>query len=473
MNMAMRRTIASLAIIALLLGGQALAKPPGPVPEADMMGGMGQPLLGPQPGTGQPGWPNGGSPVAEPNWIQDPSDCGCGVCPVGPGPVGPCGEITGEGYCCPPAWYLDQRIRIMHHPKTRYEVIGTRAVPYTDPYGRPQIRYHSAITSKSAGFEPSAGYEVTVGHHLGRDTDNRDHFIEFTYWGAHSWEAGFATHADHILTTKIMEEEEDDEEDKHVADANYGNLFSSFDAGVAGFNRATEQRISYRSRLDNFELNLRFRPRGRLDRLVLLPNGRWQRERQPGCHTSFLAGFRGISLDENFGFFSTGPIAYNPVEGEPGEPYVVDVRGDYVIRTRNDMIGLQAGWDWTVYQGLATWGMRCKGGLFVNFADQYSRIITWGGTDDPNPDPVATFPNLDETRLERSRDISGVLDLGLTTSYRLRQNLVLHAAYDAVFISGLALAPEQIDCQVDAPDRINNGGLMIFQSVSLGLELTW
>jgi hypothetical protein len=133
------------------------------------------------------------------------------------------------------------------------------------------------------------------------------------------------------------------------------------------------------------------------------------------------------------------------------------------------MIGLQAGWDWTVYKGLATWGMRCKGGLFVNFADQYSRVITWGAS----ADPMATYPDLDETRLARSRDISGVLDLGLTTSYRLRQNLVLHAAYDAVFISGLALAPEQIDCQVGAPDRINSNGFQIFQSVSLGLELTW
>jgi hypothetical protein len=341
-NMAMKRTIASLAIVALLLGGQALAQPPGSVPEADMTGGVGQPLLGLQPGAGQPGWPNVGSPVAEPNWIQDPSDCGCGVCPVGQGPVGPCGEITGEGYCCPPSWFVDQRIRIMHHPRTRDIVIGRRSGIHFHRLTGWGYDARAAITSKSAGFEPSAGYEITLGHHLGRDTDNRDHFIEFTYWGSHSWEAGFATHQnDRIAVTNADTYFPNSYLIPAGVIATYGNLFSSFDAGVAGFNRADDQRVSYSSRLDNFEVNLRFRPRGRLDRLVLLPNGRWQRERQPGCHTSFLAGFRGISLDENFEFFSTGTINLDPGGN-------VDVRGDYVIRTRNDMIGLQAGWDWTV-----------------------------------------------------------------------------------------------------------------------------
>ena len=38
--------------------------------------------------------------------------------------IGPCDQVTGNGYCCPKEWYVDQRVRIMHHPKPRGTVVG-------------------------------------------------------------------------------------------------------------------------------------------------------------------------------------------------------------------------------------------------------------------------------------------------------------------------------------------------------------
>lgn len=388
--------------------------------------------------------------------------------------VGPCDEITGQGYWCPKDWYLDQRVRIMYHPNTRPQamgLIGIKGPQQTPVIGGVNLPFFEHLIRQSAlaapSLEPSAGYEVTFGHYLGRDSQNRDHFVEFTYYGGNEWEHGAAIHRTETFT---VDNTFPDSEYfyPNAADlpdgveAEFGNLFSPFDADVTGFNRADDQRTWYTSRFDNFEINGKIRRRGRHDRLVMYENGRWRREAQEGCVWSMLFGARGMTLDESFLFYSEGTTTYT---GNPD----AHTTGTYDIRTHNDMFGVQLGGDAVIRRGRGELGVRLKGGVFMNFADQTSYIETTGAADDLLSNGV----DLDEHRYARSRDIAGVAEVGFTASYQLRRNLAVRAAYDLMWINGLALAPEQVNFQAGAPGRINRNGMLLMQSLSMGLELNW
>ena len=39
----------------------------------------------------------------------------------------------------------------------------------------------------------SGGMMATIGHYLGRDENNRDEFVEFTFWGLDQWHNAVAT----------------------------------------------------------------------------------------------------------------------------------------------------------------------------------------------------------------------------------------------------------------------------------------
>lgn len=382
--------------------------------------------------------------------------------------LGPCCERTGEGYCCPRDWYFVQGIRVMNHPKPRGVSIGQRGaiveayngITYVDVY-----RQNTNLNTRCAVFEPSGGYEGTVGHYLGRDSDNRDQYIEFTYYGLHAWQGGAVTVADEDAIAQSTTLWPNSDRLSGSEALLSGNLFSAFNAGVGGFNRADRQEINYASEWNNFELNLRIAPRDRRDRLILEPSGRWRREGQDNCRVSWLGGVRGISLDENFRFYSTGHHLF--FNGATVEEY--DVSGLYDVRSRNDMIGLQFGAEVTKRYGLATCGMRAKGAVFVNFADHFSHIRTLGA----NSDPLCTVADFDVEGLPRSRNVAGLAEFGFLASYQLRPNIVAHAAYDLMWISGLVLAPEQIQAQPIAPTAINTGGTLLMQSVTLGLEINW
>jgi len=510
----MRGTAIRLAIVAWLLSGTAWAQevvpgqpvPPGQpttpaaAPGATVPGSLG----GTQQALGQPSPGSGGAPpqqqwqpletiVPIPDVTTSSAAVPGGVMPamgavIPPEAHGPCSEKTGRGYCCPPNWFVDQRIRYIHHPKPRGTIMGT--------WGRVDNLYNgvffddffitqNALSTRSVPFEPAAGYEITIGRYLGRDSDNRDHYLEFTYYGLNHWEQEAAIHqTDRPTASSAVGDptRKFPNADQLAAGQTetFGNIFSVFDDRLAGFNRADDMWERYASRFDNFELNLRVRPRARHDRMILYQNGRWRREAQDDqVFFSFLGGLRGMSLDESFLLRSSGLIEVdNPVDPDT----TATTRGAYDVYTHNDMVGLQIGGDAVYRKGFAELGMRIKGGVFINFADQVSTLLSTGGLDDPMGDTElydVNGPYTDvnnqyyEERTARSRDVAGVVELGFTAGYQLRTNLVVRAAYDLMWLSGVALAPEQIDGHIGVPGHINRNGLQFMQSLSLGLELDW
>lgn len=481
----MRRTSISLAIIAVFLTVPAMAQqrapmPPTPpidqqpyptaevIPSGTPTGVVGGAALAPQP---EPSYPASQDPqnVWGPEKSANPA-----VSAPGGGlySVGPCDEVTGDGYCCPKEWYLDQRVRFMYHPNPRKRAVGQIGVvgvsqEFNEALQQyefvPKMVTHDRMSASAAALPVTAGYDVTFGHHLGRDEQNRDHFVEFSYYGGNTWDQ-----ASSLQYTDTIEVDNTDtiypNSDKLPAGvtATYKNLFSPSNPDIAGFNRADNQDIRYTSRFDNFELNYRLTPRTRQDRLVLQKNGRWRREAQTGFITSTLFGLRGMSLDESFRFFSEGTIDFT---GNPS----AHTTGTYDIHTRNDMVGLQIGGDCTWRKGPAEAGLRAKGGAFFNFADQHSIIQTTGAANDLLSNQI----DLDEHESAHEADIAGVIEFGLTTSYQLRRNMTVHAGYDLMWINGLALAPEQTSFHTGDVANLKRNGLLMMQSLSLGLEINW
>jgi len=436
-----RRFSLSLAMMVLLAGAQALAQQRLPV--EGLSGGY---LQAQGPGAGPNGsvqtYPPGQNPFAEEQlvtptdqslWTE--SDSGQ---PYDAGPtISQCTEDC-DGYCCPPSAYWEQNVRVLTRARARRTLITS------DSFGQ------TLLGTRSMSFDIAAGYHCTAGFYLGRDTENRDHFAEFTYWGANTWLATRTANATATLTDSFT----------FPDPVTFGNLFSPFDSSIGGFNRVDEHFISYRSDIHNFELNARIRPRGRPDRLVLYSNGRWRRERQNGQFMSFLFGLRGASIDEKFGFFGRGTIIDGAVSN--------NVSGDYVIRSHNDMFGVQVGAD-LMFQGrLGSWGCRAKAAPMINYCDQSSRLVTNAAGGDPYA-PV----DLDERRIAKKHDIALLGEVGIAGTYKIRPHMILHASYDFIWVTGVAMAPEQLDFGSTPTLRLNDNGHLFYHGLSVGLECTW
>ena len=64
-------------------------------------------------------------------------------------------------------------------------------------------------------------------------------------------------------------------------------------------------------------------------------------------------------------------------------------------------------------------------------------------------------------------------EVGFEATYKFRPNLVGRAAYDFTWVSGVALAPEQLQFDTQPANRINANGLALFNGLTLGLEWLW
>ena len=513
MKLTTRSVLVNLAWIGMLLGAEALAQQPSPA-VAEQEDALKEPAANDQPE----------SPAAESAEESLVSIAGqaescvtsesvfldggtCGACSAGP-----CCAVCGGGSCCPDDWYLQQDVRMLARGRSRRTLLGgefaseyfglyngaftliqvTPDDPDTEDQDEseytiidldPPLR--DVLNTRLLTPDVSAGYGATVGHYLGRDTDNRDHFVEFTYWGMNSWLESAKVNGvlrPYYDNAVIYNNEEATEivngqllplineyrgslrsPFTHVHDGAVGDgLFTADDKSLSvAFNNVEEHSISYWSRLDNFELNARLRPRGRRDRLVLHPNGKWRRECQPGDYLSYLFGLRLVSIDERFDFLSRGGLY------DANRQLIYDKSGSYVVRTHNDMFGLQIGGDYMHRNCRWAWGVRAKAGPFINFSDQASHVATDAGGD------LEATPQLNIRRYAKKDDAALLAEFGFVGTYNIRPNVMLRGAYDFMWVTGLALAPEQLQFETDPPARVNDNGRIFFHGLSLGLEMTW
>lgn len=275
--------------------------------------------------------------------------------------------------------------------------------------------------SSDFGFEP--GLRMRLGRRLGNKTD-----IAFAYFGLHDWKE-----SESLLNS---------DPNGNNNPANLPNRL--FSAGLNGSNANTYNviekiEVELSTQLDSLELNLRH---------PIITHS-----------TNFLWGFRYLNIKDKLKIHA---------EGE-------DIVGDNVtdrtrVRVRNHLVGAQLGMDHRIAASKAWADLSVKGGLFANFNEQ--RINQRGIT-------PTTFIDLDGDDVS----LGQMLETQITVAYSPMDNVSFHAGYQLLIISGLALAPEQLDLVGDAANfsvpvqdssaGTDDSGSIVFHGPHVGLEIRW
>ena len=355
-------------------------------------------------------------------------------------------------------------------------------------------------------YEP--GTRLTLGRFLGRDAASRDHLVEFSFLGLFDWNDG-----------RRLEDQ---------ADPGMGTITTAISADpLNDFNTAfvnsDAQSFFYQSDFNDFQFNYRLQTRPGKDVLALQPDGMWVRHAVSSQVRSVFAGLRVNSINEQIDYRSEqfGQISRTDVlDGLDGTISQEDVvtaddatRGQYLVRTNNDMFGLHFGGELTEKHDSWSWGLKGRVGGLVNLISRRSLntarlrdqvdgepvevqredangdplfiengMATTDATDangDPN-DPLIdtltpiTFQARDIAMGETVSDnrLTWVAEAGLFGKYQLRPNLAFRGGYDVMLYSNLALAPENLGL-ADGFRQINVGGTAVYHGGYAGFETTW
>jgi hypothetical protein len=369
---------------------------------------------------------------------------------------GNCCSVCGGGYCQPPLWYTDQEVRIINRSRPRRVTIATEQQLITNPLtGQQTVATVDVLNNRSVNYDIAPGYYATVGRYLGRDSQGRDDFLEFTYWGMNTWvDSNFVngTRFTPVIFGSVT---------PIGSTGTIGNVNSPFPSEVIGFNRANTHTININSEMHDFELNFRMRPRGELDQLILQPNGRWRRECKPGTYMSYMAGLRYMTVGDGLVWHASGAVD-NSNTGKQ-----IFTAGNYNVQTENDMLGLQIGADMTFRRCKWSWGVHSKVGPYVNFARCLQEINSSGAGD-----PFGFVLFNDRFNVLKQK-VALIGEVGFEANYKFTPNFTGRVAYDFMWISGIALAPEQLQFSATPEGTINTNGNIFSQGLTMGLEWTW
>jgi hypothetical protein len=220
---------------------------------------------------------------------------------------------------------------------------------------------------------------------------------------------------------------------------------------VDGFDGRSLARATYRSTLNTAEFNLLSRSchRGHC-RVSAYP---WERcgSYRRGSF-DWLAGFRWAGLDEAAGLELSG--------ADYAEP------SSYNVRSSTNLFGAQIGgrgrmeWDrWAI--------------------DGWAKAALAGTAMTQSAEPIISLDAPDEPwRPARSASEGGVGfigDINLNLSYRLSDVWRLRTGYTFLWLTGVALAPNQFDFAAGpaAGTGLNGGAGLFLHGASLGLEAAW
>lgn len=208
-----------------------------------------------------------------------------------------------------------------------------------------------------------------------------------------------------------------------------GSSYMVTDVNQTGF-LVDNGRARYDSALYNGELNVR--------------------QQWSDCLT-LLCGFRMLQLKEHYLAAGTEALA--------------TPRIDWLnTNTYNHLYGFQLGADILVYDmgGPLEIKALCRGGIYDNFASQnYKCVSAEGGT------------ILIDNRYRDTRNQASFLgEAGLVATYAVTERLAFRASAEAIWITGVALAPEQIGGvnTRTGVDWINTSGAVFYYGGGLGVE---
>ncbi len=272
--------------------------------------------------------------------------------------------------------------------------------------------------------EFSAGMRTLLGVTLGSW-----YRLEVSYFGSYGWD-------DSVAVRNVEANAEGGDGNLYSPLSNFGNP-----DGIIGYDYNDYVTTRFSSELNNGELNLR--------RRVLMRPGDYE--------TSFLLGARYLQINEEFGYYSESAT--------PGPAISTNGMG---IDTGNELIGVQVGLlSQFLIQPRCWIDFEMKGGIFQNHATLNRTFTVTDGLG--GSDVVAGSDDIDRT--------SFVGDLSLQFNYQFAPRWTFYAGYNALWITGLALGPNNFETNPDlllnGPTLINHSGQMVYHGPNFGLVLSY
>lgn len=279
-----------------------------------------------------------------------------------------------------------------------------------------------SLSTNAIPYDLSAGTRLTLGQHLGRDHLDRDRNMEIVYYGGLSY----------YQTDSL--------------NARDGNVIITPLGNVPGFVGATSYQTKHNTIFNSLEWNYKLARRLGRDQLVMGPNGNWSRHAERGFLPALIVGTRLVNVNDSFDLLAGG-------NGRAG---------DYTIDAQNWLWGMNLGGELMSQNEFFYWGLRGRVTPSMNFAANQQRYFgAQQGT-------VSTRSS--------SADIFAagfVSDLSLLAGWQITPNFSVKAGYEFLWVAGIATAPRQFDLEGIRNDRLDPGGQIFFNGLSLGCEGSW
>ncbi len=276
---------------------------------------------------------------------------------------------------------------------------------------------------------------IALGRFLFRDTKNRDHTAEMVVLGGAEWVDQGSIEAS-VFPLLVPNELT-------------GGVFPNT---LPSFNLANESSYSYSSHFNSFEWNYNVTQRMRKDQMELTPSGTWVRKASPGWTQSYLAGLRYFELQEDFDWLASDIVSIG-----------AGVSGEMNVRTSNNLFGVQFGHGLTYETDRWNVSLFSKHGMYVNDA-RSTHDLTFANS------PNGTADNFSNEGHENS--LNYLLQAGVTGRYHIRPNISLRVGYELMYLTGLALAPNEIS--FDGTQALaGTTGDVFYRGFTFGSEFFW
>lgn len=269
---------------------------------------------------------------------------------------------------------------------------------------------------------------LSVGRFLFRDHENRDHAMEFTIFGGGNYGQDSQLEGGNLVMPN-----------------NIANGNPSFDG-------AQRMSFDYTTWFNSFELTYNVKQRMQKDRMELEPSGHWVRRAQPSNTNAFLAGVRYFSLDEELNINAFG-IPDGNGDGD-------NETGNYLVQTGNHFIGTELGVS-HAYE-TARWSItgKIKGGMYLNMIHLKSNFDVSGNVTSGTTD------------LEGD-NLSFIGEGSLIGRWHLRPNFSIRTSLEVMQVTGVALAPYQVDFVPSGSPYIGKNGDLFYLGGGFGFESYW
>jgi len=289
----------------------------------------------------------------------------------------------------------------------------------------------STLSTRDAAQGAGGGFEISLTRHW-KDQDLSD---RITYWGLFSDGESASIYEEMPLLSSPLD---------------YSTLsYGGFDTPMS-----------------NFGTGLVFM---RLDRSFEYHNIEWNiisaRTETEGLSVSWMAGARYFKVHEGLSLHMD--TEDNNFTGSTNEV-------SYLLGTTNHLVGFQVGAEAAVMP-IGEWklGAAAKAGIYGNAIDKHTSLEGPAGyafiDEDGNPNDGRRY-NYNPYK----GDVSMLGELDINMSMPIRESATVQIGYRAVFVSGLALASDQIPASfgsVTEAQAIDSGGSMILHGAFAGL--TW